>query len=528
MTDTRTRRAARNFFFATIGNIVSYIAAFILQTLFIRYLGLEYNGVRGLFSNILGTLSLAELGISSAVTFALYEPLAKDDRNKIRAIICFYRKAYRYVALVISVIGLSVIPLLKYMIHGDENIRHIILIYILYLADSALSYLIIYKSVLLEADQKSYLFTRIYTVFNLISLAAQSFILIVFKDFILFLVLQIVIGLASKICVNIYTGKVYPFLNDSNNHIGVSAENELDEQEKSIIMRKIKALFVHKIGDVAVNQTDNIIMSSMINLTTVGICSNFTMIIRIISTMITSFFVSASPGLGNVVATETMDVKKDTFSKYDFLCFILYGWSAICLYFLLIPFVTLWIGADKLIDGLTLFLICINYYFTGRRISLSNIKTAAGIFEQGAWLSIVESVINLVLSVIGVRLFGLPGIFMGTLISSMIQNICQPCIVYKYIFSSSASRYFKDYFCQLVYVALCGISIFIISGFLCDFLEVSKMIFVLLIRFALCLILPLLIMILLFGRTSEFIYVKDIIIGATKKAVKKLFGGFRR
>jgi len=497
-TTTRTQKAARNFMFSTIGNIIGYIAAFIIQTLFIHYLGLEYNGVKGLFSNILGTLSLAELGISSAVTFSLFEPLAKDDIKKIQAIINFYRKAYRVVALVVLSIGLCLVPFLRFMVHDTDGISHLTLIYLLYLADSVLSYLIIYKSTLLEADQKSYLFTNIYTVGNLVSLIVQAFIIVVYKNFILFLIAQIIIGLLSKIAVNIYTGRMYPYLKSGY-------KEELDLEERKTITTKIKALLIHKVGDVAINQTDNIIMSSMINLTAVGLCGNFTMIIRIISTMVTSFFVSAAPGLGNIVATESPEVKHDVFKKYDFLGFVFYGWTTIFLYFLLIPFVTVWIGSDKLIDGLTLLLLCVNYYFTGQRISLANMKTASGIFEQGAWLSIIESVINIFVSVIGVKLIGLPGIFLGTLISSMIQNFCQPYILYKYLFKKSCKEYFERYSARIVVMTLSILVIKVIN----HYFPYTNTWVVLAINFLLSSIVPLILIWSFFHNTSEWNYLKS-------------------
>lgn len=481
--------------FSSIGNIIGYIAAFIIQTLFIHYLGITYNGVKGLFSSILGTLSLAELGISSAITFSLFEPLAKNDIKKIQSIINFYRKAYQVVALVVLCIGLCLIPFLKLIVHDSEGIPNLTLIYILYLLDSVLSYLIVYKSTLLEADQKSYLFTNIYTVGNLVSLIVQAFIIIKYKNFILFLIAQIVIGLISKIIVNLYTDKTYPYLRKGK-------KESLDLSERKTITTKIKALLIHKVGDVAINQTDNIIMSSMISLKAVGLCGNFTMIIRIICTMVTSFFVSCAPGLGNIVATESNETKQEIFKKYDFLGFVFYGWTTLFLYFLLRPFVSVWIGSDKLIDGLTLFLLCINYYFTGQRISLSNMKTASGIFEQGAWLSIIEAFVNIIVSIISVKLIGLPGIFLGTLISSMIQNFCQPYILYKYLFNKSCKEYFSRYFIRLLVMAL---SIITIKAILLSIPYENSWI-VLGISFILCTIIPPILIWIFFHRTGEWNY----------------------
>ena len=492
---TRTGKAARNFMFSTLGSITVYVTTFLTQTLFIYYLGTEYNGVKGLFTSILGTLSLAELGISTAISFSLYKPLADNDKSKIQALIKFYKNAYRFVALVVGVLGLSLVPFLGFIVKGGENIEHITLIYILYLIDTVFSYLIIYKSTLLEADQKSYLMTNIYTVSNLCILVIQALIIVLFRNFILYLVVQIILGFISKYIVNRFVDKTYPYLREKN-------DASLSDDERKTIFSKIKALLVHKIGYVAITQTDNIIMSGFINIATVGICCNFTMIIKIINDLVTSFFVASAPGLGNVIATESMEKKISVFRKYDFLVFVLYGWSAICLYFLLTPFVTVWLGGDKLIDNLSVFLLCVNYYFAGQRISLENTKNAAGIVEQDAPLSIIEAITNLVVSIIGVRLWGLPGIFVGTFVSSFIPNIGKPVVLYKYLFCRSPKAYFGRYFRRILTLLGCGAIIFVVN----NLVRISNPFVGLAFTLALCVAVPGLVIWALYHRSEEWNY----------------------
>ncbi|MCQ2528632.1 MAG: hypothetical protein MJ108_05875 [Saccharofermentans sp.] len=497
---TRTQKAAKNYMFFILGNITVYVTTFIMQTLFIYYLGTEYNGVKGLFSSILGTLSLAELGIGTAISFSLYSPLANGDKKKIQALIKFYKTAYRYVALVVGLIGIALIPFLRFIINGGENIKHITVIYLLYLADTVLSYLVIYKSTILEADQKAYIMTNIYSVSNIVILIVQSLVIVLFKNFILYLVVQVILGFISKLIVNYSVNKYYPYLKEKDGPT-------LSEEEKKTIFTKIKALVVHKVGVVTITQTDNIIMSAFINITTVGICANFTMIIKIIDSLVTGFFVASAPGLGNVVATESDEKKLEIFKLYDFLGFILFGWSAICLYFLLIPFVTVWIGGDKLIDSLSVFLLCLNYYLTGQRISPTNMKVAAGIVEQDAPLSIVESIVNIVVSIVCVRYFGLPGIFVGTFISGLIQDIGKPVVLYKYLFRRSSNKYFVRYVLRIVALALACLVIASVK----HFIVISNLIAALAVDFLLCAVIPLLVFAVLYSRSHEWKYCVSVV-----------------
>lgn len=492
---SRTEKALKNYLFYIVGNILIYAATFVTKTIFIYNLGINYNGVRGLFTNILGTLSLAELGISTAISFSLYGPLARGEGKKIQALINFYRNAYRIVSIVVLCLGVSIIPFLKFIVNGAEGIDNITLIYCLYLLDSVLSYLFVYKQAVLGADQKTYLITGVYTVTTLIMMAVQCVVVILFKNFILYLSIQIAMNLVAKIIINKYVDKLYPYLKGKNNE-------KLDPEDRKTIFSKIKALMVYKVGDVAVNQTDNIIMSGFISITAVGICDNFMMIVKIISTVITTVFSSSEAGLGNVFATETEQKKLDIFNKYDFLVFVLFGWSSICLYFLLIPFVTIWLGPDKLVDSLTVLLLCVNFYFTGQRISLTNARVAAGEIEQGAWLSIVEAVINIVASIIGVRLIGLPGIFVGTFISSMVMNISMPIITYKYVFNQSSKSYFAKYVVRIAILLITAGLIALIT----NVISLENMFLVLIFRSVLCVIVPMTTIWLIFHKSAEWKY----------------------
>ena len=161
MGESRIQYAAKNFAWGTFSNIINSILGFFSRTVFVYTLGETYLGVNGLFSNILGLLSLAELGIGSAISFSLYKPLAEHDTKKLQAIIHFYKTAYRFVAIVIAAVGLCIVPFLKYIIKGAEGIENTQLIYCIFLFNTVSSYLISYKSTILAADQKNYLLTNI-------------------------------------------------------------------------------------------------------------------------------------------------------------------------------------------------------------------------------------------------------------------------------------------------------------------------------------------------------------------------------
>lgn len=451
MKTSRTEYALRNFASNTMSTAVNALLSFISRTVFVYILGETYLGVSGLFTNILGVLSLAELGVASAVSFSLYKPLAESDSKKVGAIINFYRNIYRVVALVVTFIGLAVIPFLNIIVKEANGIANLRLIYLLYLFNTVTSYLISYKATILTADQKDYFVVTINTIIKAIIMVIQIALLIHFRDFVIYLVAEIVIQFIGKIYINKFVDKQYPYLRAN--------KEKLSEDERKIIFRKIRALAVHKFGDVSINQTDNIITSAFISVTTVGLVSNFVMIINVVNAFVRSFFNSATAGFGNLIATETAETSYRISKAYDYLGFLFYGWSAVVLYFCLIPFVTIWMGESRLVDAITVALLCINYYFTGARTPLANVKIAAGIFEQDQWVPFVQAVTNIGVSIICAKYWGLKGVYIGTLVSSMWPNIVRPIIIFKYVFQRSSADYFKRYFSRIVFLFLIACSI---------------------------------------------------------------------
>ena len=497
---SRTAMAAKSFVSSTIGNIMSSLLGFASRTVFIYTLGTTYLGINGLFTNILGMLSFAELGIGSAISFSLYKPLAEKDIEKTQAIINFYRTAYRIIATVIALIGIVLIPFLKYIVKGADGIDNLTFIYCLFLFNTVSSYLITYKTTLMSADQRAYLITNINIVVGLITTVVQIILLLLFKSFIIYLVSNAVIQLLSKIYLNLYTDKRYPYIKGRNN-------SQLSKEDRNVIFTKVKALIFHKVGEVSIYQTDNILTSAFINVTVVGLVSNFVLIIGIINSFVMSFFNSATAGLGNIVATETKERRLSIYKNYDFLAFWFFGWTMICLYFLLSPFIKIWIGEDKLIDTFTIALLCTNYYLSGMRVAISNLRNAAGAFEQDKWVAIAQAVVNIIVSIIGAKFLGLPGIYIGTLVSSMLPNIVRPIIVYKYVFEKSSKMYFVIYISRIVLMLAIVTVITLITRFITFDNNIINMCFIAI----LCILIPNITFIVIFRKREEFAYVKGMI-----------------
>lgn len=441
MGSSRTINTMKNIFWGYVGNIVTIILQFVSRTVFIYTIGMTYLGVSGLFANILGMLSLTELGIGTAINFNLYKPVSEGNKEKIKSLMRLYRKAYNIIALLITVIGLLILPFLKYLIKDANGltINELSIYYLIYLFNTVTSYLISYKYGLLYAEQKGYIITNLNTIFNLVILIGQIIVLYVFNDFLLYLLIQCLLQVLQKILTSMYINKHYSFLSDKN-------AKPLNKNELVKIKNDVVALIIHKIGEVSVYQTDNIIISVFINVTAVAKISNYNLIITAISGFITIIMNSVTSSLGNLIAAEDKEKQIEVFYIFNFVSFWLYGFTSVCFYVLFEPFILLWIGNKALVDEFTLVLLILNHYLTGQRIAINNLKTAGGIFTQDKYISLLQGVINLILSVALVRVLGLPGIYIGTVLSGLFVNIIRPAIVYNAMFNMKASQYYKKFF----------------------------------------------------------------------------------
>ena len=445
----RIQHAAKNIAFGYIGNITSTVLGFVLRTVFIMKLDATLLGINALYTGVLTMLSLAELGIGTALNFSLYAPVARKDYEKIKSYMLFYKKAYRAIAGVVAVIGLLLVPFLKFFIKdpGNYGIEELTLYYLIFLFNTVSTYFVSYKYSLVNAEQKNYIQTNVLTLTKLATTILQLIVLLLTSNFLLYLLTAAAVELVQKIYVNHYLNQRYPYLKDKN-------VLPLEKEETDEIVSKTKALVCHKVGDVARLQTDSIIITSFIQVALAGIVDNYTMVINSISGFVNIIFNSVISSFGNLIATETKEKQYEIFKVYRFVANWIYGLSAIGFFVLLSPLVYLWLGEEWMLSGTVIGLILTDYYFKGDRIVLSNFKTAAGVFEQDKYLALIQGAVNLVISIVLVQYIGLSGIYVGTIVSGLIANVTKPFIIYRVCFDKHPGEYFKDTAKQLLLIGV--------------------------------------------------------------------------
>lgn len=494
MTDNgRIKNTLRNTVVGIGGQFFTYCLTFIYRTVFIYVLGASYLGVQGLFGNILSMLSLAELGIGNAIIFSLYKPLAKKDEQTVSALMNFYAKAYRIIGIVVATLGIGLIPFIDILIKDKPGIPNITFIYLLFLLDAVFSYFFAYKKSIIIADQKGYINTLNTNVFSLLRIFVQIFLLIQTKNFILVLIIQVIFTLLSNISISLKADKLYPFLNRNKN-------SKLDIENRKDLIKKIRALMYHQFGSVAVLSTDNLLISAYVGLYYVGLYANYVMIINIIGSIIRQFTESIMASIGNLTSKESIDKAKSTFNLLTLINYWIYAFCSISIFTLLNPFITLWIGKEYLFNIEVVAILVLNFYLTGMRQNVLSFRNSLGLFWNDRYKPLIEAIINLVVSIILVKQYGIAGIFLGTLVSTVTTSVwVEPFILFKYYFKEGLSNYFNKYIGMFILTILIAMLMQLISALIFTG-TISSMILLA----SICFILPNTLFCLVYYKTNEF------------------------
>lgn len=430
--------------------IVVLVFSFVSRTIFIRILGSEYLGINGLFSNILTILSLAELGFGSAINYCLYKPLAENDEDKIAALMNFYKKIYNTIAIVVFIVGISLTPFLDYLVNTDKAIPHLKIYYILILLQTVVSYCFVYKMALFNANQEGYLVTN-YGIFTyVLQFFLQNIFLILTHNFSIYLIMSIVCTLLNNILISRKADKTYAYLNK---------KIYLEKKEKKEIFKSVKSLFIYRVGGVFLNGTDNILISVMIGTAVVGIYSNYLMIVNAVKGFVTTLFRSVQASIGNLSVSESKDKQIALFKVLDFLAFVFYGGCAICFWALLNEFIFMWLGEKYLLDEIVVAIIVLNFYIPGTLEITTMFRDAIGLFNKTKYVFLLTAIINMFLSIMLGKVWGLAGILAATIFARLLTNFFyEPWVLHYSYFNSSVMKYFVKQIFQMG-IIFCTVSL---------------------------------------------------------------------
>lgn len=448
-TESRTRNAGKNAISAILNRIIVLLLTFISRKFFIQYIGVEYLGINGLFSNVLTLLSMADLGLGTAMNVSLYKPIAKNDTRRITALLNYFKKLYIYIAVGVMIVGLVLLPFLRYLVNMERDIPYLYVYYVVFVLKNTASYLFIYKASLLRADQKAYLINKIEVYVNTIKVLTQMVIVIVCKSYFIYIAIDVFAVILLNLFVSKTADQQYEFLNN---------KNVLQPDEKKEIFTDISSVFLYKIAWSLLNGTDNILMSVIVGTVYVGYYSNYFTITNNIETFIALLFTSLTASIGNLVAVGTEKQKYKIFQSMQMVSFWICGIVCVCLFYLLQDFITIWLGKAFLLDNLTLTAIVVNVFFSLCMRPVWTFREGTGMYQQIRYIMFVTAILNLILSIFLGKKFGVCGILFATAISKLVTYFWyEPYLLFKNFFNAKPYKYYFEYIKNAGVLLVCGL-----------------------------------------------------------------------
>lgn len=448
--NSRISKSAKNAKVALCFYFVNFLLQFFSRKIFIEYLGNEVLGLNTTAMNLLQFLNLAELGIGAAISYSLYKPLACNARREVEEIISVQGYLYRrigYIVIAASIILMSFFSI--FFAKAQVPLWYTYATFSVLLTSALAGYFFNYKQIILVSDQKEYKLNYAIQSVKIVKVILQILVISFFVEgYIWWLGLEFVAVIITVFAINYVIRREYPWLRTD---IVLGKKIMIKYPQ---IVQKTKQLFFHKIAGFALSQTSPFIIYLYASLTLVAIYGNYILITGGVTVFLGAVFNSINAGVGNLVAEGNKKRIFEVFEELFTIRFCFLGIACFGIYELSSAFIVLWIGEYYLLDKVSLLFLVMIMYVNISRSTVDSYIYAYGLFKD-IWAPIVETVLNIGLSVLLGYFFGLHGILAGVLISLFIIVFCwKPYLLFRY----GLRKQFKIYI--WMYIKHCVIILF--------------------------------------------------------------------
>ncbi|MDD7255380.1 lipopolysaccharide biosynthesis protein [Bullifex porci] len=455
----RIEKSKINTTVALFTNIIMGVLSFVERTVFNHFFTEDYLGLYSFNNNIIGILTLFELGLASAVAYALYAPLEYNNKEQITAIMKFFRNAYFIIGSLILSSGLILLPILPRIIKTTVDISHVQIYFVLFLIGNVSSYYINYKNILFNANQEQYKVTMVTNISWTLLYLVEILIAVFTQSFLLYSIAIMIANLIKNIVLNILAKREYPYLSFKNKSI------KLDSSIKNKIIKNTKGLILTRVGIAMVSCTDSMLISALVGTATLGKYSNYQIIYLGLLTLAILLPQNITASIGNAGVTESKRTMSRGFAILDLSSFFIYSAFAIMLLNVVNPIVSTFFGANRTLPLSTVAIICVNFYFQAMRELILSYKSSLGLYWEDRKRPLIEGITNLITSIVFGYFWGLNGILIGTMITSIFVNfMLEPVVIFHYGFTRSAYGFYFSNTLRFILVIIIAISTYYINA----------------------------------------------------------------
>lgn len=495
MADSRTKNTSRNLFWGVSSKMITILLNFFSRTIILYLLGEKFLGISTLYTSVLSFLSLAELGLSSAIIYTMYKPVADNDYVTIGALLNFYKKLYRIIGLTILVVGGVLLPFIPYLMNGDApEGANVYILYLLYLLNSVIGYFFAgYRQSLLSAYQRQDIITNITTGSVALMYLLQIAILLLTENFYVYATIPIFTTVLTNIGIAIITYKRYP---------DIKVTGKVEPSTVQAIKKRLSGLIGTKLNSIVVHSADTIVISAFLGLTLTAQYGNYYYVFNSVCSFLVIIFVSMTPSIGNKLVTDKLESNYALFQNLQFGNAWIVTWCSVCFICLFEPFMEVWAGADMCL-GLGFVIPFVAYFFIYEiQRTILAFKDAAGLWHKDKWRPYVSMIVNVISNVIFVNFFGIYGVVVSSVLAFLISMPWANMVLFRNLFKTSP---WKNIW-QITKYAVVTAILSAITYFACMICHDG--ILGIVERFILCCIIPNALFILFFCKSKEFIYWK--------------------
>lgn len=467
--ESRTGRCLRNGAYSASLLVVNIILGFVARGFFIRHVGVEFLGLNTSVEGILGLLNVAELGVSYAIASSLYGPMASGDKVAVAELVAIQGWVYRRVALFIVAASLALLPFFP-VIFSDASfpLAYAYAAFAVYLFGSLLGFFVNYKMVVLDVSQEAYkvtLATRVpaavRTVLQIIALAATD------HGYEWWLALNVICAVCVSLSISRFVRVGHPYLTVSASEGGVLRHRYPQ------VARRVGQMMFHRIAGVALRQSSSVILLAYATLADVGVYGNYMLIFSGVSLLVESLFNGVQAGVGNLVHTSGRGHVLSVFAEILTFRVIVAAVCAFGFYVVSPSFVSIWVGPQYVMGSVPLLFLSIMIFIDVSRSAVDAFLCANGWFSD-VWAALAEVMLNVGLSVLLGRYWGLAGILAGVLVSLVVIVLgWKPYFLFRMKMRCGFRSYWRSYACGVAAASVIAAALYVAYSGLCGGLPVS-------------------------------------------------------
>ena len=474
----RVINSVRNLIIGSINKMVWILLPFLFRTIIIYKFGEDYLGLNNLFKSVLQVFNVADIGLGNAIQSSLYKPIADEDWESVSALLRLYRNIYRIIGIVILCLSCAILPFLpKIVYNGYPNEVNIYLIFLLFSIDSVFSYILFpYAPILLNAFQRMDIPSIVALVTRIITSVIQLVALFIWKSFTLYIACNITWVLSYNTICYLIIRRRYPQISCTGS---VKSETRVTLQKNTI------ALIFQKIGTTASLSFDTIVISTFMGLSIVATYSNYNYITEAVGVFLTLTFDAVIASVGNSIVLETIEKNERDFFDFSFLNYWLVGWCSICMICIMQNFVWLWTSGKMMLDDKSMSLIVACFYVTYIRKTVITYKDALGLWYADKYKPLIGGLLNLTLNILLVRIVGVAGVVLSTILSYILIEIpWENWVLFHRYFHLESIKYYINF----AYMFFCTCIAGAITYYMCQKIHFS--IHGLILRLLICIFVP--------------------------------------